>query len=135
MTGVQTCALPIYLVLRLIDQPGCGLSGEQRAARLVADDQVTIRRAGDGLAASAPTALAGLLEVRGLGIVTVSAVDSVPLALAVRLVPAKDVERLPEAGAVPFQCLGISLPLVLIDPSQASAPARIRAALDHLGRI
>ena len=51
--------------------------------------------------------------------------------LAVRLVPAKDIERLPENEAAPFQCLGIGLPLVLVDPSSASAPARIRAALEQ----
>jgi HPr kinase/phosphorylase len=121
------------LVLRLIDQPGAGLTGKLRAACLVADDQVAIHRDGDRLMASAPQALHGLLEVRGLGIVSVAAAGGVALVLAVRLVAAQDIERLPEEGRAPLRCLGVSLPLALVDPSQASAPARIRAALDHLG--
>ncbi len=123
------------LVLRLIDQPGYGLTGRLRAARLVADDQVVIERSGSSLIASAPAILAGLLEVRGLGIVTVGAMKAVPLVLAVELAPARGIERLPEESVAPFQCLGVSLPLVRADPGFASAPARIRAALDHLERI
>jgi len=110
------------------------LSGSVRIAGLVADDQVVVTRAGSALFASAPHALAGKLEVRGLGIVAVDAVESAPLSLAVRLCPAKDIERMPEYPGTPFQCLGVDVPLVLIDPSTASAPARIRAALDFHGR-
>src|ERR687898_3364772 len=46
------------LALRLID----------RGARLVADDLVTVERHGRRLIARAPEAIAGLMEVRGLGI-------------------------------------------------------------------
>jgi hypothetical protein len=31
-----------------------------------------------------------------------------------------------------MEILGLAIPLVLIDPQSASAPARIRAALDHV---
>ena len=119
------------LTLRLLDQPGCGLSGCSRAARLVADDQVAIRHAGGVLTASAPAALAGKLEVRGLGIVRLPATAEVPLVLAVRLTPTAEIERLPELETSRMDILGLSLPLVLIDPEKASAAARIRAALDH----
>lgn len=61
------------LALRLIDQAGTGLSGRLREARLVADDQVIVRRAGDALVASAPPALRGKLEIRG------SALPNLPL--------------------------------------------------------
>lgn len=101
--------------------------------RLVADDQVVINRQGDSLSASAPATLAGKLEVRGLGIVTVPAVRDAILALAVRLTPASEIERLPDLEASRFDILGATLPLILIDPEKPSAPARIRAALDHLG--
>jgi HPr kinase/phosphorylase len=122
------------LVLRLIDQPGCGLAGILRSSLLVADDQVVIARQDGRLIASAPGALSGKLEVRGLGIVAVNAAASAPLSLAVRLCPLNGIERLPAFPGTPFCCLGLELPLVLIDPSAASAPARVRAALDHLGR-
>lgn len=122
------------LVLRLIDQPGYGLSGQLHQALLVADDQVVIALIGYGLVASAPVALHGKLEIRGLGIVEVGAATSVVLSLAVRLSPASGIERMPDVPAPAFSCLGVELPLVLVDPSTASAPARIRAALDVHGR-
>jgi HPr kinase/phosphorylase len=119
------------LVLRLLDHQGSGTTGRLRGARLVADDQVVIRRDGALLTASAPLILRGRLEIRGLGIVAVPVVDSAPLKLAVRLTVAAEIERLPDLQKSRMDILGLALPLVLIDPEKASAPARIRAALDH----
>jgi serine kinase of HPr protein (carbohydrate metabolism regulator) len=119
------------LALRLIDAAGMGLSGVARSARLVADDQVAIRRADGRLIASAPQALAGKLEIRGIGIVDIAPQANAALRLAVRLTPAAEIERLPDLSQARMEILGIAIPLVLIDPEKASAPARIRAALDH----
>jgi len=121
------------LALRLLDQPGRGLSGENRAAQLVADDQVVVARRGDALFASPPAALAGKIEVRGLGIATVPFRPSVKLALAVRLTPAPAIERMPEPADSSLDILGVGLPVVLADGAMASAPARLRAALDWFG--
>jgi serine kinase of HPr protein (carbohydrate metabolism regulator) len=118
------------LVLRLIDQPGMGLSGHLRSGRLVADDQVVVRRAGDRLLASAPAALAGKLEIRGIGIVAVKAVAEAQLSLAVILTPRDKIDRLPDPGALRHALLGHSLPMIRVDATDASAPAAIRAALD-----
>ena len=119
------------LALRLIDGAGAGLSGVVRSALLVADDQVLIRRSGSGLAASPPQALAGKLEIRGLGIAALPVERVVPLKLAVRLTPAADIERMPDLTQSRMDILGVSVPLVLLDPEKASAPARLRAALDQ----
>jgi HPr kinase/phosphorylase len=121
------------LALRLIDRPGCGIGAGDIAARLVADDQVVLTRDGDGLIASAPDNLAGLLEIRGLGIVHVEPAGPVRLAMAVVLGPAGDIERYPvESLKTPF--LGCPVASVAIDPAAASAPARVRAALIHLAK-
>ena len=122
------------LALRLIDGAGTGLSGTLRSARLVADDQVVVRKVNGRLMASAPAPLAGKLEIRGLGIADVSARAEAALRLAVRLTPRAEIERLPELARSRMDILGMAIPLVLIDPETASAPARIRAALDHLAR-
>ena len=53
------------------------------------------------------------------------------LRLAVRLTPAAEIERLPDLGQARMDILGIALPLILLDPQNASAPARLRAALDQ----
>jgi serine kinase of HPr protein (carbohydrate metabolism regulator) len=97
----------------------------------VADDQVVVRKAGARLMASAPPALAGKLEIRGLGIVELETAREAVLQLAVRLTPAAEIERLPDLARSRMEILGIAIPLVLIDAKSPSAPARIRAALDH----
>lgn len=122
------------LVLRMIDQPGTGFSGTLKAAQLVADDQLVIRLDKGKLRASAPPVIAGHLEIRGLGLVSLSHVPEVTLALAVRLTSAASIERLPDLEKSCFEVLGTRLPMILIDPVSASAPARIRAALDWLGK-
>jgi HPr kinase/phosphorylase len=120
------------LALRLIDTPGAGTGAEVLNAQLVADDQVKLTRAGDDLDARAPEALAGLLEIRGLGLVRVDHRASIRIDLAVRLRPAREIERMPEFAAQRHEVLGLSIPLIEIDPTAASAPARVRAAVLHM---
>ena len=118
------------LALRLIDEPGYGISGVLLRSELVADDQVIVTRDQDRLMASAPAALRGKLEIRGLGIVTLETPPSVPLALVVKLQDHAAIERLPDPAT--FDILGMALPLVEIDGKMPSAPARLRAALNWL---
>ena len=93
---------------------------------LVADDRVNIS---DGIA-SAPESLAGLLEVRGLGILKLCHVKQSRLVLAVNL--ACDAQRLP----APARHAGFDLPLITIDPALASAAIRVSRALDcALGQV
>lgn len=104
------------LVLRLLD----------RGFQLVADDQVEIH----GREACAPATLAGLLEVRGLGILRLPYLDRARLELAVCL--GGPVARLPE----PARHAPTGLPLVAIDAKSPAAPQIIALALDcALGRI
>lgn len=93
---------------------------------LVADDQVLVE---DGIASS-PAALAGLLEVRGLGIFRLPFIPSARLRLVIRL--GVQPIRLPE----PESYEALSLPLVTIDPATPSAPARAALALEAAcGRV
>src|SRR5712691_12625786 len=59
------------LALRLIDA----------GARLVADDQSELRRQGDAIIVRAPLTIAGLIEIRGIGIVRIDSMAEAPLAL------------------------------------------------------
>ncbi len=117
------------LTLRLIDTAGSGLGGKPLKATLVSDDQVLVTRRAGKLHASPPKAIAGLLEIRGVGIVRLAYRKSVPLRLAVRLAPAAQIERLPGTANDRLEIAGLSLPAIDIDPAAASAPARLRAAL------
>lgn len=112
------------LALRLI-----GAGGGNPSDALVADDQVALTP-GDagGLVAAAPAALAGLLEVRGVGIVPLSFLPRCPLGLVVDLLPTPAaVPRLPEPATVTLA--GVALPRIHLWSFAASAPMAVRLAL------
>jgi HPr kinase/phosphorylase len=94
---------------------------------LVADDRVLLSRRSESLVAAPPPNLAGLIEARGIGICRVPFLAEAEVALAVQLVPAKDVERLPEPGTQSF--IGVSIPLISLCSFEASAPTKVRLAL------
>jgi HPr kinase/phosphorylase len=103
------------LLLRLLD----------RGFVLVADDQVEIR----GDVASAPASLAGLIEVRGLGILRLTCADHAVLRLAVQL---ERGDRMPDAK----HFSDLHLPMVYVDPDAAAAPQIVQLALDCVrGRL
>jgi serine kinase of HPr protein (carbohydrate metabolism regulator) len=110
------------LALRLID----------RGARLVADDRVDVSvRRGRAIAA-APRVLAGLIEARGVGVVSVPRRARAEIVLVVDLTGRERVERMPEAG----RCVlaGVRLPRIRLAPFEASAPIKIRLALAQITR-
>lgn len=104
------------LALRMIDA----------GARLVADDRVELRVDRDRLMATAPAALAGLLEVRGVGIVPMPAAPEAEVGLVVDLVPRDAVERLPEEESADL--LDRAVPRLALCPFDASTPAKLRLA-------
>jgi HPr kinase/phosphorylase len=112
------------LALRLID--GGGADGP----RLVADDRVDLSLRGGRVWARAPEALKGLLEVRGIGIMPMKALDEAPIALICDLVAPPLVDRLPEVTTAPV--LDLDIPFIRLAPFEASAPAKIRLALRRL---
>jgi serine kinase of HPr protein (carbohydrate metabolism regulator) len=108
------------LALRLIEA----------GARLVADDRTALRRAGGAVMASAPAAIAGLIEVRGLGIRRLARgqlLARAPVVLLVDLVPPAAIERLPEPAREAL--LGVDLPVLRLAPFEASACAKLRLAV------
>ncbi len=99
------------LLLRLID----------RGFDLVADDRVLIE-AGQAMP---PPALAGLIEIRGLGLLRMAHMAPVRLGLAILL--DEPATRLPRPERHP-----LGVPLLRMAPFAASAPCRIEIALDCL---
>jgi HPr kinase/phosphorylase len=102
------------LALRLIDG----------GARLVADDQAELSRRGDRVWVRAPAVIAGLIEVRGVGILCLEGVAEAPLALLVDLVPEAQIERLPEAAVETV--LGLPVRRLAVAPFEVSAAAKLR---------
>lgn len=108
------------VALRLVEAGG----------RLVADDQTHLARTGRAVIATAPPSLAGLIEVRGIGIVKLGRgqlIARAPLGLLVDLVPPGEVERMPEPASE--KVLDIDLPRLALAPFEASIVMKLRLAL------
>jgi hypothetical protein len=108
------------LALRLID----------RGAVLVSDDYTEVRVRDGRLLARSPATIAGKIEMRGVGIVTLPVAVDVPLCLLV------DFDRIPQrlpAGPVPIEVAGTLIPAVALAALEASAPLKVEAALRLYG--
>lgn len=99
--------------------------------QMIADDRVLLSVTGAELRATAPATLAGLLEVRGIGVVRLDdaqRLEAAPLRLVVDLVPSREeVPRMPEPEF--FRHAGIGTPRVRLYPFDAAATARLTMAL------
>ncbi|KUR73204.1 serine kinase [Novosphingobium fuchskuhlense] len=115
--------------------PGSGKSSLalaliDRGAVLVGDDGVTLEPDGTRLLASPVPATAGLLEVRGLGLVPMPATAAVPVALVIVLDAAAP--RFIEAAEAAGRC-DVTLPLVRLWPGSPVLALRAELALRTYG--
>lgn len=98
------------------------------SSALIADDQVFLTPQEDRIIATCPPSIAGLMELRGSGIVKMDHVQSVALDLAVQPVSGPGAERLPPENEY-WQIADIGrLPMVRI-AATASDPLAIIGAL------
>jgi HPr kinase/phosphorylase len=95
---------------------------------LVADDRTILLPTGAYLSASAPDTLRGLIEVRGVGLLTVPFLQSAPLVLLVDLVTPALISRLPD-GQTDTLDGGCIVPLLKVSAFQASSPLKVLLAL------
>lgn len=103
------------LALRLMDQ----------GAALVADDQVFLSAEEGRLIARTPEAIAGQIEARSLGLLTVPYLSETEIFCLIELAPLSEaLERLPEARRCTL--CGIAIPCYRIHGLAASAPTLIR---------
>ena len=96
-----------------------------RGAVLVSDDQTLLIRRGETLIARAPDTIAGQIEVRGIGIVTMPHVSEAPVGLIVRL--GDEDQRMPERRA--RRIAGVQVAEATFDPFRASTPLKVEIAL------
>ncbi|EHK58790.1 HPr kinase/phosphorylase [Allomesorhizobium alhagi] len=101
---------------------------EEMFARLVSDDQVFLSSHGGRLVCSAPPAIGGLVEVRGVGPRLIAAEPSAVIDLLVRLSPADATERFPEEATATLAGCEVAC-LDLAERNAAGAAAAIAARL------
>lgn len=116
--------------------PGSGKSSLalaliDRGAVLIGDDAVTLHKEDGRLMASPPPNIAGLLEVRNLGLLAFPATAAVPVGLVLRLDP--DAPRFIDA-ADEARLAGIALPLIRLWPEGQALALKAELALQRYGR-
>ncbi|MGH1467004.1 MAG: HPr kinase/phosphorylase [Cognatishimia sp.] len=114
----------------ILGRSGSGKSGlalelMSRGATLISDDQTQIDVMEGGLIASAPPAIAGLIEARGVGILKADVAGPTPLKLAVTLDHIEE-KRLPPFHTISL--LGVTVPLLLRDTHPHFAAAILQYA-------
>ncbi|WP_439372750.1 HPr kinase/phosphorylase [Bradyrhizobium sp. DASA03120] len=88
-----------------------GRSGVLEAAVLVGDDRVHLATVGNEIEVRPAASLAGLIEIRGLGIRRCDFVEHATVGLVVDL-DAEDAERLPAAEALKTSIFGVEIPRI-----------------------
>ena len=100
--------------------------------RLVADDYALVFTSNGKLFGRAPDALAGLIEVRGLGVLPQAHLALCRVRLLVRCVNRPQaVERMPEPLFETIE--GVSIPVLDLWPLEPAAPGKIGRMFEHLG--
>jgi serine kinase of HPr protein (carbohydrate metabolism regulator) len=106
------------LALELLE---AGRIGAVLFARLVADDRVHLETAGGRLLARPAAALAGLIEVRGVGLLRLAHEPSAVVGFVVDLAAA-DAVRLPKPDKRTADIDGILIPRLAVAPDAAALP-------------
>lgn len=115
------------LALALLD---AAHAGKIPPSRLVADDRVLLEAAHGRLLARAPETIRGKIEIRGIGIRTISCEPLARISLVVDLA-ADDAARMPEAAATEVEVLGVKLSRL---PIRRQEPA-LSAVLATFGTV
>jgi HPr kinase/phosphorylase len=103
-----------------------GRSGQIAPARLVGDDRVHVWQCETALMVRPAPALAGLIEIRGLGIRRCDFVPEASVGLVIDL-DAPDAERLPPPEALQTRIQGILIPRIPVQKGFSGLPLVIAA--------
>jgi serine kinase of HPr protein (carbohydrate metabolism regulator) len=103
-----------------------GRSGQIPPAVLVGDDRVYLEASGGQIVVRPAPELAGLIEIRGLGIRRCGFTGEAVVGLVVDLAAA-DAERLPAPEALLTFINGVSIPRIPVEPRYAAFPLVVAA--------
>jgi hypothetical protein len=121
--------------LAIAGPPGSGKSSLalaliDRGAGLIGDDGVAITRIGNRVIAAPPPNIAGLIEIRGVGLIELPLASPAPLALMLML--GLQTDRLPVA-ATSRSFLGCDIPVLGFEPGSIVPALRAEWALRCFG--
>lgn len=105
------------------------LIADRDTSRLVADDRVILTAEAGRLIAEPPPQLAGLLEVRGQGLLRQPYVTKAEIDIVVDLEPPELCARLPQPEATSAEIEGVRLPRLILPIGQPDGWMRVLAAL------
>jgi len=111
-----------------------GRAGQIPAAMLVGDDRVHLEAHGDQLTVSPAPQLAGLIEIRGLGIRRCEYAAEAVVGMVVDL-SAPDAERLPPPEALLACVHGVEIPRIPIGSGYSALPLVVAALTTTMGSI
>lgn len=119
--------------------PGSGKSSLalaliDRGAGLIGDDGVTLTAKSGRLIASPPPNIASLLEVRGVGLVTLEVAAPAPVALILTL-GGPPAERLPRSPLPTRSIAGVAVPVLAFDSGPIAPAPRAEWALRMHGAV
>jgi serine kinase of HPr protein (carbohydrate metabolism regulator) len=117
------------LALRLLEAAG----RELPFVRLVGDDRVYLENRAGRLVVRPPQELAGLLEIRGTGIVRVPFEPAAVVGLVIEL--GQPADRMPAAESRKAVLEGVALPRLAVPPDADPLPIAIEASLGRFGPI
>lgn len=103
-----------------------GRSGQVQSAILVGDDRVHLDTSGGNLIVRPAPELAGLIEVRGLGVRRIAHIDKAVVGLVADLA-AEDAERLPATEALTIRISGVELPRIPVHAQFSPFPLIVAA--------
>lgn len=142
MTAVVMQASAVVIggrALLIEGPPGSGKSSLalaliDRGAGLIGDDGVTLAAKSGRLIASPPPNIAGLLEVRGVGLVRLPVASPAPVALILTL-GGPPPQRLPETPLAIRSIAGVAVPVLAFDPGALAPAPRAEWALRLHGQV
>jgi len=103
-----------------------GRAGQIAPATLIGDDRVHLEAVAQGLMVRPAPAIAGLIEIRGLGLRRCAFAAEALVGVVVDLA-AEDAERLPQPAALRTVIAGVELPRIPVGSDYASLPLVVAA--------
>jgi len=104
------------------------LAADPQGTRMVADDRVIIAAVHGRLLADVPREIAGLVELRGVGVIKAPYVAPVVIHIVVDLAPPEAAPRMPEADEAVVTLEGITLPRLVLPVGYTGGAGSITAA-------